>query len=75
MNWFQQLCVGQVYYDSVEKEEFCVVERKQKSWYVKRPHLKGLCRIYLVEDEVYIKWTQMSQSTRPLHLEHLILKN
>lgn len=72
MEWWHSLESGQVYYDSVEKEQFTIVEKKRSSWHVKRPHLKMTSRMFLNGDVVYIQWTQVASSHRPLHIENLV---
>jgi hypothetical protein len=72
MDWYRSLEPGQVYYDTVEQEQFTVTLKKRSAWYVKRPHLKMLSRMFLDGDVVYIQWTQVARSHRPLHIENLV---
>jgi hypothetical protein len=72
MEWFNSLEPGLRFYDTVEKEEFTVIEKSRSSWHIKRPHLKMHTRIYLIGDVLYIQWTQVGASHRPLHIENLV---
>ena len=72
MEWFNSLRPGLRFYETELQEEFTIVEKRRSSWHIKRPHLKSTTRIYLIDDVLYIKWSQVGASHRPLHIENLV---